>query len=598
MSQYSEDHIRKKLLQGLEASHVVSPLKLEFIYRAVKTHPNLKIGATSLVMLGVKISCEVWLVILGALVAVLLRSCTTLHPYSGEGSPPMYGDYEAQRHWMEVTTNLGVQNWYKNGTDNDLMYWGLDYPPLTAYHMFVCGKIAGLINENWTKLHDSRGFESEQHKIFMRYTVLLADIVVYIPALIFYFYSTEGHSEDKKVKPLSASLATILGLLYPGIILIDHGHFQYNCVSLGFFVFATSFVLLEYNILASVFFCAALNYKQMELYHALPFFMYMLSSCVPKPGQSLRSSLIKLAQIALTVIVSFFLFWAPFLFQFDDFFAVLWRQFPVDRGVFEDKVSNFWCVFNIFYKLKQRFTNYEMMRICLFATVSMIFPSSIDLFLRPNSKKFVLALINSALAFFLFSFQVHEKSILLVGIPVVLYFPQKPFVCFWFLCISVFSMLPLLFKDGLVIATIALMLFYTISFRVSIEHFYRSSLNASDGLAEYYRSLLHVLLDIEYKKATQIDILKLTYKQIVKNKETLKNFAFHVVMITSLIGCLVLSFALLVFEPPQRYPDLFPLLISSYSALHFVGFFIYFNIKQLEIPQEFGDIKNVKIKSS
>ncbi|XP_044260320.1 dolichyl pyrophosphate Man9GlcNAc2 alpha-1,3-glucosyltransferase [Tribolium madens] len=546
-------------------------------------------------MFGVKISCEVWLVILGALVAVLLRACTTLHPYSGEGSPPMYGDYEAQRHWMEVTTNLGPTEWYKNSTDNDLLYWGLDYPPLTAYHMFICGKIANFFNGNWTKLHDSRGFESEQHKIFMRYTVLGADIVLYIPGLIFYFYAMEGQSGDKKTRPLSASLATILGLLYPGIILIDHGHFQYNCVSLGLLIFATTCLLLDCNIIAAILFCGALNYKQMELYHALPFFMYMLSSCVPKPGQNLASSLIKLAQIAMTVLTSFVIFWAPFLF---DFIPVLQRLFPLNRGVFEDKVSNFWCVLNVFYKLRLKFSNYEMMRICLFATISMVFPSSVDLFLRPSRKKFVLSLINSSLAFFLFSYQVHEKSILLVGIPVVLYFPQKPFVCFWFLCVSVFSMLPLLYKDGLIIATIALMLFYVISFRVSIEHFYRSSLNASDGLAEYYRSLLHVLLDIEYKQATQIDILKLTYKQIVKNKETLKNLAFHVVLVTSLIGCLVLSFALLVFEPPERYPDLFPLLISGYSALHFFGFFIYFNIKQLQIPQEFDAIKNVKIKSS
>ena len=41
----------------------------------------------------------------------------------------MYGDYEAQRHWMEVTLNLKVKDWYENSTDNDLGYWGIDYPP-------------------------------------------------------------------------------------------------------------------------------------------------------------------------------------------------------------------------------------------------------------------------------------------------------------------------------------------------------------------------------------------------------------------------------------------------------------------------------------
>ena len=53
----------------------------------------------------------------------------------------MFGDYEAQRHWQEITVNLPIQDWYQNTTDNDLLYWGLDYPPLTAYHSWIVGKV-------------------------------------------------------------------------------------------------------------------------------------------------------------------------------------------------------------------------------------------------------------------------------------------------------------------------------------------------------------------------------------------------------------------------------------------------------------------------
>lgn len=56
---------------------------------------------------------------------------------AGFDSPPMYGDFEAQRHWMEVTTSVPVSRWYFY----DLGYWGLDYPPLTAYHSWVLGKV-------------------------------------------------------------------------------------------------------------------------------------------------------------------------------------------------------------------------------------------------------------------------------------------------------------------------------------------------------------------------------------------------------------------------------------------------------------------------
>lgn len=47
----------------------------------------------------------------------------------------MFGDYEAQRHWMELTIHLPIRQWYTY----DLQYWGLDYPPLTAYVSWLCG---------------------------------------------------------------------------------------------------------------------------------------------------------------------------------------------------------------------------------------------------------------------------------------------------------------------------------------------------------------------------------------------------------------------------------------------------------------------------
>lgn len=53
----------------------------------------------------------------------------------GMAAPPMHGDFEAQRHWMEITKHLPVKDWYWH----DLEWWGLDYPPLTAYHSWVLG---------------------------------------------------------------------------------------------------------------------------------------------------------------------------------------------------------------------------------------------------------------------------------------------------------------------------------------------------------------------------------------------------------------------------------------------------------------------------
>ncbi|KAG8050972.1 hypothetical protein GUJ93_ZPchr0009g1360 [Zizania palustris] len=41
-----------------------------------------------------------------SLAALLVRVLVSVGPYSGQGVAPKFGDYEAQRHWMELTLHL------------------------------------------------------------------------------------------------------------------------------------------------------------------------------------------------------------------------------------------------------------------------------------------------------------------------------------------------------------------------------------------------------------------------------------------------------------------------------------------------------------
>uniref|UniRef100_A0A8C3T9X4 Alpha-1,3-glucosyltransferase n=1 Tax=Chelydra serpentina TaxID=8475 RepID=A0A8C3T9X4_CHESE len=215
---------------------------------------------------------EKWsLMTITVLLGLIVRWMVSFGSYSGAGKPPMYGDYEAQRHWQEVTYNLPIKQWYFNTSDNNLQYWGLDYPPLTAYHSLLCAYVAKLINPDWIALHTSRGYESQPHKLFMRATVLIADLLVYIPAVILYCCYLKETSTKKKI----ASALCIL--LYPGLILIDYGHFH-----LGFALWGVLSLSYDWDLLGSLAFCLAINYKQMELYHSLPFFCYLLGKCFQK----------------------------------------------------------------------------------------------------------------------------------------------------------------------------------------------------------------------------------------------------------------------------------------------------------------------------
>lgn len=95
-----------------------------------------------------------------SLFALVVRLAVAIHPYSGAATPPKFGDYEAQRHWMEITINLPVKEWYRNSSTNDLSYWGLDYPPLTAYQSYLHGLLLKFFDPSSVSLFTSRGYES------------------------------------------------------------------------------------------------------------------------------------------------------------------------------------------------------------------------------------------------------------------------------------------------------------------------------------------------------------------------------------------------------------------------------------------------------
>lgn len=219
-------------------------------------------------------------------------------------------------------------------------------------------------------------------------------------------------------------------------------------------------------------------------------------------------------------------------------------------------------------------------------TLTAILPSSIDLFVRPNINKFVPALINSSLAFFLFSFQVHEKSILLVCIPVLLYLPNDPVPCFWFLIISTVSMYPLFMKDQLIIAFYALVLFYMVSFKMVFSY--------TEIEADYNTKLRSFIKDIltaaEDEEASYYDVVE-------KHWEFLTNSVLYASVIISIVAATVLTILPLVFDPPEQYSDLYPYITSAYCCVHFLMFFVYFNYTQLSIPQGFEYVSSVKQKT-
>lgn len=480
------------------------------------------------------------------LTAIILRAAIGLGSFLGQGQGPINGDFEAQRHWMELTIHLPMSKWYFY----DLEYWGLDYPPLTAFHLYIFGKLGSFIDPQWFALDSSRGIEDRGIKTFMRISSLLSELVVYIPAL-FGVISLIG--KQLRVSRMDQIVITCIILCQPSLVLIDHGHFQYNSVMLGSFLFSILDLLKENYILSAVWFVICIFFKQMGLYYAPFIFAFMLASGftnyydIPNPliWKVARSfNLKQILSIGLAVAWTMLVILLPFIFGPEkDHWPVIQqifiRIFPFQRGLFEDKVANFWCVTNLLVKYKSIFSVQELTRLSLATTLLSLLPPCAIIFFkrifkesyskkvspRPQAVPVLLGFAATAWSFYLFSFQVHEKTVLVPLLPTTLLYLVNDLD--WFAIVSwvnnaaLFSMWPLLKKDNLVLQ-------YTVH-----------ALLSNWLLGGFTFDIRKNLLIPKRNKLWQV-VIGLSYASMA---------AFHV------IDYLVI--------PPEKYPDLWVILNST-----------------------------------
>lgn len=302
-----------------------------------------------------------------------------------------------------------------------------------------------VINPAWFSLVSSRGFEHQLLKVYMRATVLVSEYLIYIPAAIILIRNL---SRLRGVNKWKSSVALVAILMQPSTILIDHAHFQYNTVMLGFVLASVSSMLAGRSLWGCVFFVAALCFKQMALYYAPAIFAYLLGSCLA-PRLDFR----RFVAIAGVTAISFAVMFAPLLLGalYDNHRGIsptpnlkappflsslpitldtkalyyplllqitqsLHRIFPFARGLFEDKVANAWCVIHTGHKLN-RYSIPLLQRASLTATFISILPTLITISYFPRRELLPWAMASTAWGFYLCSFQVHEKSVLLPLLP-------------------------------------------------------------------------------------------------------------------------------------------------------------------------------------
>lgn len=375
-----------------------------------------------------------------------------------------------------------------------------------------------------------------------------------------------GHEIDANA---GKNLTMVILLAQPALLLIDSGHFQYNSVMLALTLLSVNYISKGRDLVAAVFFVASLCFKQMALYYAPAIGSYLLAKCIYL-GQKNGGKLF--VQLGVVTLASFVLQFLPFLPPFAPPTAILdpiTRIFPFSRGLFEDKVANFWCFSNVLLKWRNLASSGTLVKLSTLLTAVGFLPAVVGLLrtgfsLRirndpvPQTRSGVLtekddpsatemtppvkiedklqanespttgpgplfplllfSMLTSSISFFLFSFQVHEKTILVPLLPLTLIMvgaSGSVESTTWELGmltnnVAVFSMWPLLKRDGLGVQYVALTVLW----------------NAAVGYTPFKRP---------------------------------KMFCQFVSLVVS-IACISLHFLELVIQPPVQYPDLFPVL--------------------------------------
>jgi len=233
---------------------------------------------------------------------------------------------------------------------------------------------------------------------------------------------------------------------------------RYNSIMLGLFLLSLTLLSLPNRrpVLAAIPFVLSLCFKQMALYYAPAIFIYLLSLSFPRLT---RPNIPLLFSLGIAVIATFSVMLVPFalprqvldnlistnftaltnpkIWAFNEWDVkgvqqVFIRVFPFGRGLWEDKVANSWCATNILIKWRQLYSTPTLQKLrylhilsfygglliaSLLATLASISPGLLYIAIHPLVKKLPAVFTISALGFFLFSFQVHEKSILLPLLP-------------------------------------------------------------------------------------------------------------------------------------------------------------------------------------
>lgn len=440
---------------------------------------------------------------------------------------------------MATTFNLPMKKWYFDQTTQ----WTLDYPPLFAAFEFFLALVASILNlDDALELTENSAVRTEQIIVYQKTTVIISDLIYYYA--IYKLCTTldpflaqkvtngkenqplMGKSETVTTKkerkslkqsqdqglvsafyrPNATTCMALLLIFQPGLLMVDHIHFQYNGFLTGVLLLSISSITAGRYYMGAFWFTVLLNLKHIYLYYAPAVGMYLLASYVlvrDHKQNILLSSIRRSVNLALVVLMVLGVSLAPYA-DLKTFQQIISRLFPFRRGLTHAYwAPNFWSLYNVADKvLATVFRDSLIVKFDLDSISTKVVSSTsglvqeykhqylpsiepivtfylVAIFLLPQVIKHLTqigirshevllkSLVLAAFTSFMFGWHVHEKAIILVLIPMIPVCMIDSKMTSTFLRLSLagtYSLFPLLYQPAEYLVKSALLIgYYTYS---------------------------------------------------------------------------------------------------------------------------------------
>eukprot|EP01062_Namystynia_karyoxenos_P016520 TRINITY_DN16031_c0_g1_i1.p1 TRINITY_DN16031_c0_g1~~TRINITY_DN16031_c0_g1_i1.p1 ORF type:complete len:549 (+),score=229.66 TRINITY_DN16031_c0_g1_i1:111-1649(+) len=391
-------------------------------------------------------------------------------------------DFEVHRNWLAITHSLPWQEWYVDNTS----HWTLDYPPFFAAFEWALSFPAAAVDPEMVRL-DNLEYASHATVLFQRVTVIISDCLL-LAAVAAYLRETARPGREFWVRLLSV-------VCHPGLIMVDNIHFQYNGFLYGLWALSLLAAARGRMVLCGVLFAAVLNFKHIFMYYAPAYFVFLLRRhCIGGGGGG--GFLGRIAVLGAAVLCVFAASLLPFALA-GLLPRLLARLFPWGRGLCHAYwAPNFYAAYNAVdlalaralgrppaasVNTKGLVDRYEpgapthavLPSLTPLRTTALTVAAFAAVSLRPLLQGRALGLLRrklrrdgggsdpaaelawlcalSAAAFYLFSWHVHEKAVLMVLLPLSMLSPDQlgaegGAACWLLHSVGCLSLWPLLFR--------------------------------------------------------------------------------------------------------------------------------------------------------